>query len=59
MRLVPLRIMVSAEHLEFINYRADTKNGSQGAVVRELIDRELQAINRIETTQGEEKPNER
>ena len=45
LRLVPLRIMVSAEHLEFINYRADTKNGSQGGVIRELINKELHAIN--------------
>jgi hypothetical protein len=33
--------MVSTAHLDFINYRADTKNGSQGGVIRELIDREI------------------
>jgi len=44
LRLVPLRIMVSPAHLDFINYRAYTKNGSQGGVIRELIDKELKEI---------------
>lgn len=46
LRLVPLRVMVSMAHIEFINYRADTKNGSQGGVIRELLDKELKEIER-------------
>ena len=52
-RLVPLRVMVSPAHIDFINYRADTKNGSQGGVIRELIDMELRAINRPEKLHDE------
>jgi len=59
LRLVPLRIMVSAEHLAFINYRADTKNGSQGSVVRGLIDMELLSINRPERLHDEMSDSER
>jgi hypothetical protein len=46
LRLVPLRVMVSMAHIELINYRAETKNGSQGGVIRELLDKELKEIDR-------------
>ena len=41
LRLVPLRIMVSTQHLEYINTRADTTGNSQGSIIRELIDKEI------------------
>lgn len=48
LRLVPLRIMVSQTHLDFINGKAEAKGESQGGIVRELINRELAAINKQE-----------
>jgi hypothetical protein len=38
--------MVSMAHIEFINYRADTKNRSQGGVIRELLDKELKELDK-------------